>query len=170
MPDPATAPTDVSVRPIDFARDVAPLRAFLVERDRMRLDHCEAAVRDGDAFIYVVDQDGLAMGWAVVHTRYRDDQDWEPDPTSRKFQEGDNGYLENIEVTARLRSRGVGRQLLEAVQDEARRRGKRALWLHTSENNVHAHRLFEREGWTHADTVYPPWKPAARTRIYKKEL
>jgi len=161
----------VTVRPIDFARDEAPLKSFLSERDRMRLDHCEAARNAGDCFAYVADKDGLAVGWAVVHTNFRDDQDWDPpDDDTRAFQQADNAYLENIEVTARLRSSGVGALLLEAVQAEAKRRGKRHLWLHTSENNVKAHALFDREGWQHERSVYPPWKPAARMRIYRKDL
>lgn len=161
----------VTVRQIDFARDEAPLKSFLSERDRLRLDHCEAACKDGDCFVFVAESDGMASGWAVVHTKFRDDQDWDPpDDDTRLFQQGDNAYLENIEVTARLRSKGVGAQLLEAVQTEARRRGKRRLYLHTSENNVKAHSLFDREGWVHERTVYPPWKPTSRTRIYRIDL
>jgi ribosomal protein S18 acetylase RimI-like enzyme len=113
----------------------------------------------------------VAVGWAVVHTSFREDQDWDPpDEDTRAFQSGDNAYLENIEVTARLRSSGVGSRLLAAVQNEVKRRGKRHLWLHTSENNVKAHRLFDREGWKHERSVYPPWKPASRTRVYHREL
>ena len=161
----------VTVRQIDFIRDEAPLKSFLSERDRTRLDHCEEACKDGDCFVYIAEADGLAAGWAVVHTKFRDDQDWDPpDDDTRHFQEGDNAYLENIEVTARLRSTGVGTLLLEAVQTEARRRGKRHLWLHTSENNVKAHALFDREGWAYERSVYPPWKPTSRTRIYRKDL
>jgi ribosomal protein S18 acetylase RimI-like enzyme len=163
--------TTITVRPIDFIRDEAPLRSFLGERDRMRLKNCEAACNDGDCFAYVAVENGLAVGWAVVHTNFREDQDWDPpDEDTRAFQQGENAYLENIEVTPRLRSRGVGSMLLEAVQAEAKRRGKRYLWLHTSENNVKAHRLFDREGWTHEKSVYPPWKPGSRTRVYRKAL
>ncbi len=162
---------EITVRPIDFARDVAPLMGFLVGRDRIRLQHGEAACRAGDAFIFVADEDGTAVGWAMAHTNFRDDQDWSPpDEDTRAFQQGDNAYLENIEVTARLRSKGVGRLLLEAAQAEAKRLGKKCLWLHTSENNAKAHQLFEREGWTLERTLYPSWKPASRTRVYKKVL
>ncbi len=160
----------VTIRPIDFARDREPLKAFLTERDAMRLDHSEAAVSDGDCFIFVADDENTAVGWVVVHTKHRADQDWEPDPEGEKFQTGDNAYVENIEVTARFRSTGVGARLLEAAQDEAKRRGKKRLWLHTAENNVKAHKVFDREGWTHESSIYPPWKPASRTRIYKKDL
>lgn len=161
----------ITVRPIDFARDKGPLMSLLTARDRLRLEHAEVACADGDAFIFVADEDGTAVGWAVVHTNFRQDQDWSPpDEDTRAFQQGDNAYLENIEVTARLRSNGVGRLLLEAAQAEAKRLGKKQLWLHTSENNVKAHTLFDREGWTVERTVYPPWKPTSRTRVYKKVL
>jgi len=162
---------NVTVRPIDFIRDEAPLKAFLVERDRMRLDHLEAALASGDCFAFVADEDGLAVGWAVVHTSFRPDQDWDPpDDDTKRFQSGDNAYLENIEVSARIRGKGVGTALLQAAQAEAKKRGKRVLWLHTSENNVKAHKVFDREGWTHESSVYPPWKPTSRTRVYKKTL
>ena len=162
--------SDITVRPIDYAKDSTSLKSFLNERDRMRLDHCRVAIDAGDAAIFVADEDGKAIGWAAVHFTYRDDQDWEPDPDSKRFQEGDNAYLENIEVTAGLRGKGVGPRLLEAVQQEAKQRGKKAIWLHTSENNEKAHKVFDRSGWVHENTVYPPWKPASRTRIYKKNL
>jgi GNAT superfamily N-acetyltransferase len=162
---------EIAIRPIEFSRDVEPLTSFLGERDRVRLQHVEEACEAGDCFIYVADQDGQAIGWAVVHTKFREDQDWSPpDDDTIAFQTGDNAYLENIEVTARVRSKGVGRRLLEAAQAEAQRRGKKALWLHTSENNKMAHALFDREGWTHERSVYPPWKPDSRTRVYRKVL
>ena len=161
----------VTVRPIDYGKDEADLKSFLLERDRMRLDHCRAAIDVGDAFIYVADENGAAIGWAQVHLNYRDDQDWDPpDEDTRRFQSGENAYLENIEVTARSRSNGLGRRLLVAIQEEARKRGKRVLWLHTNENNALAHKVFEREGWTHESTINPPWKQTSRTRIYKKML
>jgi GNAT superfamily N-acetyltransferase len=161
----------VTVRPIDLIRDEAPLKSFLSERDRMRLDHLEPAVKAGDCFAIIAEEDGLAVGWAVVHTNFREDQDWSPpDDDTRRFQAGDNAYLENIEVAARMRGKGVGTALLEAVEAEARKRGKKHLWLHTSENNVMAHRVFDRGGWTHETSVYPPWKPSSRTRVYVRNL
>ncbi len=161
----------ISVRPIDFARDAGPLKSFLTERDKMRFDHCETACEANDCFAFVADDNGIAVGWAVVQTKFREDQDWAPaDEDTHAFQTGENAYLENIEVTARTRNSGIGRMLLEAAQAEAKQRGKKYLWLHTSENNIKAHSLFEREGWTLDRTVYPPWKPDSRTRIYKKVL
>ena len=45
--------SELTIRPIDYARDAATLKVFLIERDSMRLEHCEAAVNDGDCFIFV---------------------------------------------------------------------------------------------------------------------
>ncbi len=160
----------ITIRPIDFARDEPSLKSFLDERDQMRLDHCEAAVKDGHCFIFVADQGGMAVGWVVVHTDFRADQDWDLDDDTVRFQSDDNAYFENLQVTAGARGNGIGPQLMEAAQDEAKRRGKRVVWLHTSENNVKAHKLFDREGWVHESSVFPKWKPASRTRIYKKTL
>ena len=163
--------SEITIRPIDWERDVEALKVFLDKRDSMRLDHCHAAMDDGDCAVFVADEDGTAVGWAVVHTNFRADQDWEPpDEDTVRFQTGDNAYLENIEVTARVRRKGAGSMLLRASEDEARRRGKKYLWLHTSENNQLAHRFYDRDGWIHDTTVYPAWKPTARTRIYKKAL
>jgi ribosomal protein S18 acetylase RimI-like enzyme len=163
--------SDIIIRPIDYARDAAALQSFLIERDTLRLAHCEQAVAGGDCFIFVADEGSGAIGWVAVHTNFRADQDWSPpDDDTRTFQSGDNAYVENIEVTAQARSGGIGRKLLTAAQDEARKRGKKTLWLHTAENNSLAHALFDREGWVHERSVYPPWKPTSRTRIYKKVL
>ena len=112
---------------------------------------------------------GTGVGWPSPQN-FREDHDGLAGDDTRAFQQGDSAYLENIEVTARLRSNGLGRVLLEAAQTEAKRLGKKYLWLHTSENNVKAHQLFDREGWIIERSVYPPWKPDSKTRIYKKVL
>src|SRR3990172_1831396 len=115
----AMSQDEITIRPIDYARDAASLKSFLVERDQMRLDHCEPAVKDGDCFVFVADEGNGALGWVVVHTKFREDQDWSPpDEDTRAFQSGEDAYVENIEVTARARSNGMGRRLLAAAQDE----------------------------------------------------
>lgn len=163
--------SEITVRPLDFEKDTEKLKSFLDKRDGMRLDHLQPAVEAGDCFAFVADEDGTAIGWSVVHIKFRADQDWDPpDDDTVRFQSDDNAYLENIEVTARVRREGVGKKLLRAAEDEARKRGKKTLWLHTSENNTLAHRFYDRDGWMLDSTVYPPWRPAQRTRIYRKAL
>jgi ribosomal protein S18 acetylase RimI-like enzyme len=160
----------VIIRPIDFARDRDALRSFLDERDRTRLDATEAAVRDGDAFVYVVDDGGVARGLAVVHLRYRADQGWTPGSDTIDFHEGDRAYLENIGIVGPLQGRGIGSELLGVIEEEAHARGKRSMWLHTIETNTRAHRFYERHGWTHEYSRRYPWASDAPRRVYKKAL
>jgi len=106
----------------------------------------------------------------VVQTRYREDLGWEPDGDAFLFVSGQNAYLENLEVKGSFRSMGIGRELLAAMEEEVRRRGRRVLWLHTGEANYGACRFYEREGWSHERTVYPAWRNGAPTRIYVKVI
>jgi GNAT superfamily N-acetyltransferase len=158
------------VRPIDYAEDWSDLSAFLVEKDAARLQFCRAAADDNDAYILVAERDERAIGVAVVHVAARDDMGWDSASETPSFLAGANAYLENIEVSRKMRRKGVGTLLLHEVEDEARRRSKERLWLHTDEVNVGAHRFYERNGWTHHDTVEPVWKQGRPTRIYLKEL
>ena len=46
-----------------------------------------------------------------------------------------------------FQGRGMGTMLLDAAAQEARRRGKRALWLYCVERNTRARALYERYGF-----------------------
>jgi GNAT superfamily N-acetyltransferase len=158
------------VRQIDYAKDSSDLSAFLAEKDAARLQSCRAAADDDDAYILVAGRNEGVIGVAIVHVAARDDMGWDPDEETVSFLAGTNAYLENIEVSGEMRRKGVGTLLLREVENEARRRGKDRLWLHTDEANVGAHRFYERSGWTHHHTVEPAWKQGRATRIYVKEL
>src|SRR5690348_5098473 len=123
------------IRPLDYTRDQDALLAFLDAADQGRLDQIGPALADGDGFALVAEVEGHAVGWVVVHNRYRDDLGWEPDGNTRRFQSGDNAYVENLAVEPGSRSRGLGRLLLAAAEGEASRQSKRCLWLHASETN-----------------------------------
>jgi putative acetyltransferase len=56
-----------------------------------------------------------------------------------------NGHVDRVYVSADHQGQGVGRALLTAVIDEARRRGLARLFLEAS---ITARRFFEREGFT----------------------
>jgi len=160
-----------TIRPINYAFDTEQLKAFLTPNDARRLDVCRAAVEDGDAFILVAEHARKAIAWAVVHIMYRKDMGWytsnENEPT---YQDGENAYLENIEVAAALRNRGIGGKLLKAAEEAAKQRGKCFLWLHTDEKNVGAQRFYERRGWIYVTTIAAPWKQGAPTRVYCRDL
>jgi SAM-dependent methyltransferase/ribosomal protein S18 acetylase RimI-like enzyme/mannose-6-phosphate isomerase-like protein (cupin superfamily) len=156
------------IRPLDYAWDREALLAFLDTADQSRLDQIRPALADGDGFALVAEMEERAVGWVVVHTRYRDDLGWEPDGNTRRFQSGDNAYVENLAVEPGSRNRGIGGLLLAAAEGEASRRGKRCLWLHASETNEGACRFYEREEWSHHSTVHPAWRQGRAMRVYSK--
>ena len=163
-------PAEIIIRPVVFSRDARALRSLLSQRDADRLDAIRRAEEAGDAYVLIAEQRGELVGWVVVHTAYRDDQGWAEDDDTRRFQEGENAYLESVQVAPDRRNEGIGSALVMTAEQEAKRRGKRMLWLHVSEVNVPAHRFYERCGWRHDTTVYPPWNSHAPTRIYKKAI
>lgn len=158
------------IRPLSNARDRDALRAFLDAADQRRLDQIRPALAEDDGFALVAEVEGCTVGWVVVHTRCRDDLGWEPDGDTRRFQNGENAYIENLAVAPGSRSRGLGRRLLAAAEGEASRRGKRCLWLHASETNERACRFYEREGWSHHATVHPGWRQGRATGVYRKAI
>ncbi|WP_296946150.1 GNAT family N-acetyltransferase [uncultured Massilia sp.] len=69
------------------------------------------------------------------------------------------------------RGAGIGRRLMEAVEDAARAQGKRVLVLDTA--NAAAERLYERLGWQRVGSVpdyalLPDGAPCATTIYYKR--
>jgi GNAT superfamily N-acetyltransferase len=57
---------------------------------------------------------------------------------------GGKCYLEDLYVAPEARAQRVGRALIEAVRDAARRRSAEVLYWHTEEFNATARRLYER--------------------------
>lgn len=53
---------------------------------------------------------------------------------------------EVVTINSLAEGRGVGRALLDAVREEARRQGCRRLWLVTTNDNMRALRLYQRWG------------------------
>lgn len=64
---------------------------------------------------------------------------------------GLESYLAELYVVPPLRGRGLGRSVLEAAMDEARRRGADRMDLGTSETDTAARRLYERAGFTNRE-------------------
>jgi len=161
---------DVITRPFDFVRDRAELLAIISEAKGPMLDLLGAAVSDGHALILVAELGGHVVGWTALRTSYRTDTGWSPDGNTADFVAGDNAYLEYLEVALLMRGRGVATRLLDATERGALAAGRNRLWLHTSEANADAQRLYEREGWKHVDTIHPTWKDQRATRVYAKDL
>jgi ribosomal protein S18 acetylase RimI-like enzyme len=62
--------------------------------------------------------------------------------------------LYDLFVQPSARRHGVGRLLMEAAADEARRAGAAALVLSTAKTNVSAQRLYESLGWVRDEEFY----------------
>ncbi len=56
-------------------------------------------------------------------------------------------YIERLVVSPSFRRLGMGRRLLSAAEDLARDRGKEAIGLHVTADNLPALRLYESEGY-----------------------
>lgn len=88
-----------------------------------------ALLHRSDARVIVADDGGDVLGYAAV---------W--------FAE-DEGELGDLAVAPDHRRRGVGRRLLEACLEEARRRGIERFFLQVRESNTAARRLYASQGF-----------------------
>lgn len=59
----------------------------------------------------------------------------------------DGNELEVVTLDALQKHNGLGTKLLEAVEEEAHRRGYRRVWLNTTNDNLDALRFYQRRGF-----------------------
>ena len=98
---------------------------------------------DGGMFgLLALDDAGRGIGLAdcVVHA-----STWSRQPTC---------YLEDLFVAPSARGHDVGRRLLHAVRDEARRRGADRVYWHTQQYNGPARSLYDQVGRLSSFVVY----------------
>ncbi len=67
------------------------------------------------------------------------------------WSSGLESYLAELYVVPPFRGRGLGRAVLQAAMDEARRRGADRMDLGTSESDVAARRMYEGMGFTNRE-------------------
>lgn len=79
----------------------------------------------------VAEAGGVVVGYAMFFEVY------EPSYAARGF------YLADLCVTARMRRRGIGRQLIDAVAATCRERGRTFVWWHTSPQNTEALQFYQ---------------------------
>jgi GNAT superfamily N-acetyltransferase len=72
-------------------------------------------------------------------------------------------WLAGLYVVSEHRGQGVGRVLVRAIEDQARQRGSRRLYLYTDS----AIDYYERLGWSTIDRI--DWK-GSRTTLMAREL
>lgn len=63
-------------------------------------------------------------------------------------------YIENVIVSGKLRSSGLGAKLMAAVENVCRERGHVRVTLLVLAKNIKGIQFYERNGWTRADHQY----------------
>lgn len=112
--------------------DLRLCRQYLAER----LAHDESVV------LLAVDADGTALGFLQMY------------PTFSSLRAARVFVLYDLFVDPAARRRGVGRRLMEAAAEGARRRGAVSLALSTAKTNHRAQRLYESLGWVRDEEFY----------------
>ncbi len=106
------------------------------------------AMREGRRQIWIAECEGYLVGTITV--------EWIAD--DRQLADGaSTAHISNLVVHPTYRRRGIGRGLIAAVEQEARRRGFRMMTIGVDEGNDYARRLYERLGYRFIKDVYAPW-------------
>ncbi|MGA8662875.1 MAG: GNAT family N-acetyltransferase [Candidatus Cybelea sp.] len=91
--------------------------------------------------VFVATDGERVVGWAALSI-------------DEAFVEGFGAFLEGLVVDEVARSRGVGRQLLDAVESRARERGCAEIRVQSNVLRERAHSFYERNGYTKVKAQY----------------
>jgi ribosomal-protein-alanine N-acetyltransferase len=80
------------------------------------------------------------------------------------------GDVQTVAVAARAQGHGLGRVLLDALVDEAVRRGCTQLFLEVEEGNAPALRLYERAGFEQQGRRRDYYGPGAHALVMRRRL
>ena len=146
----------MNIRDFDPTRDKAAALAFIMgsqiyehrfEPDR-RLD---AAVADeflpeilkrvaaNRGRIFLAEEDGVAIGWAVFTVRENEPYVVEAERL--------HGYIAELFVTEFSRSKGVGRALISACESEARRQGLNQIMIGVLTKSTRTAEIYAKAGY-----------------------
>lgn len=96
-------------------------------------------VADHDGRIWIAEADGVAVGWCVAHDH--DDDIYVRAELRTRY------YISELYVDEAWRGSGAGQLLLQAAEDEGRRRGRPALDIGVLHGNVRAERAYAKFGF-----------------------
>ena len=102
----------------------------------------ERLLRGESVVLLAADADGTALGFVQMY------------PGFSSLMAARTYVLYDLFVDPAARQRGVGRRLMEAAAEEARRRGAVSLVLSTAKTNHPAQRLYESLGWVRDEEFY----------------
>lgn len=115
-----------------------------------------ALIQHPHSATWIAEENGQMAGFAIV--------EW----AERKGES--RAYIQTIEVAPDARRRGLGRELLDCVEDSVRNAGAGSIWLHVEAENAGAIRLYEAHGYRcqgRKENFYPLGHAAL---VYMKEL
>jgi GNAT superfamily N-acetyltransferase len=146
----------IRIRDFDAGGDTEAARDFIMgsqafehafEPDR-RLDPAvaeehfaalRARVASNRGRMFVAEEDGRAIGWAVFLVDQK--------PAFVVAAERTHGYIAELFVVAGMRGAGAGRALIAACEDEARRLGLRQIMIGLLTENRRAAEIYARAGY-----------------------
>lgn len=96
----------------------------------------------GESVVLLAEDGGTALGFVQMY------------PSFSSLAAARTYVLYDLFVDPAARQRGVGRCLMAAAADEARRRGAVSLVLSTAKTNRSAQRLYESLGWVRDEDFY----------------
>lgn len=120
--------------------------------------------RENSVFSYksctIVERNGDVVGMLVAFPMHIDPSEEESDPVLKpysKLEEDNSYYICGMALLPACRGAGVGTQLLERAEQDAREKGYEKLSLIVFEQNEGAKRLYDRWGYVEVarEAVYP---------------
>jgi ribosomal protein S18 acetylase RimI-like enzyme len=142
--------------PADFDNLYALEEVCFASPSRFSRRYMRLLVGRAHAATWIAEEAGQIVGFAIV--------DWTEDDNETA------AYVQTVEVAIEARGQGVGRELLNRIEDSARLAEGRSIWLHVEEENAAAIRLYEAQGYRcegREENYYPGGRAAL---IYVKRL
>jgi GNAT superfamily N-acetyltransferase len=140
------AAASVTIRDVE-PRDAAPVAALLGElgyptAPEQAAERLARIAADPTTWVIVADAGGDLAGLGALHVQ--------------NLVEHDELGCEvaGLVVGQRFRRRGIGELLMQALEDEARRRGGKAMVLNTAHRRADAHAFYEALGYEHTGRRY----------------
>jgi ribosomal-protein-alanine N-acetyltransferase len=142
--------------PDDFAALYAIEEICFQPPFRFPRRHMRRLLESPGTITWIAEEDAKMAGFAIA------DFEWETG--------GIVAYIQTLEVLPATRGRGIGSELLRLLEDSARERGAKSIWLHVESQNGNAIRLYEAHGYASEgrhDRYYPQGRAAL---MYRKAL
>lgn len=123
----------------DLNREMAELQPFYIRPAEEDREFLEAAVGSETEDILIAEEDGEVMGMAYIQ--------FEQTPVYKSIIPHRYTYLMDFIVRESLRGNGVGKKLLEGVENWGRSRGSEYMELDVLSQNLNALRVYEKENF-----------------------